>query len=61
MKLQLGKIITQLMILDLFVVLSAYTLQILNPRLIWVFIIAIILLFWLSIAKVLHTFEIWTH
>lgn len=48
---RLNKLITQLMILDTLIGLTAYLLQPINPRLTGVFIVSLILLFWLLMAK----------
>jgi hypothetical protein len=48
---KLDKLITQLMILDVLIGLTAYLLQPINTRLTGVFIISLVLFFWLLAAR----------
>jgi len=58
---RLNRLIARLAVLDIFVGLAAYLLQPLNSRLTWVFIVALVLLFWLVVAKVISGLEALIH
>ena len=57
----LDKFINQLLIVDFLIGLTAYVLQQSNARFIWIFIISIIVLFLLFLAKVFSVLEAIIH
>ena len=57
----LARVITYLMVIDLIIGTSAYILQTVNPRLTWIFIASLIVLFWLLAAKFFSILELFVY